>query len=178
MKLPESIKLYKGFIFVFLPLASFYFGYMGKPAEMGLAIVAGAIALAFANIDKIRKFKGAGFEAEMREQREQLDTMIAKTSEPLKDEGPTISVKAYGTDKDIKAVIKALGNPKYTWRYISGIEAETKLPKKKVGESIHWLVNNGFATEATGKQGTLCGLSPEGQELLRSILSSANRNDA
>lgn len=42
------------------------FGFFGKPTEMGLAIVAGAIAAAFINIDKIQKFKGAGFEAEMR----------------------------------------------------------------------------------------------------------------
>ncbi|MFL1467391.1 hypothetical protein [Marinobacter sp. HN1S83] len=34
-------------------------------AEMGLAILAGSIGLAFTNIDKIARFKGAGFEAEM-----------------------------------------------------------------------------------------------------------------
>lgn len=43
-----------------------YFGFIGKPTEMGLAIVAGAIAAAFMNIDKIQRFKGAGFEAEMK----------------------------------------------------------------------------------------------------------------
>lgn len=42
------------------------FGLMGKPAEMGIIVVAGAIAIAFQNIDKIQKFKGAGFEAEMK----------------------------------------------------------------------------------------------------------------
>lgn len=34
-------------------------------AQMGLAIVAGAIAAAFINIDKFKSFKGAGFEAEL-----------------------------------------------------------------------------------------------------------------
>ena len=42
------------------------FGIMGKTAEMGIIVVAGAIAVAFLNIDKIQKFKGAGFEAEMK----------------------------------------------------------------------------------------------------------------
>lgn len=42
------------------------FGIMGKPAEMGIIVVAGAITVAFQNIDKIQKFKGAGFEAEMK----------------------------------------------------------------------------------------------------------------
>lgn len=43
-----------------------YFGIMGKTAEMGLMIVASSIAIAFFNIDKVQKFKGAGFEAEMK----------------------------------------------------------------------------------------------------------------
>jgi hypothetical protein len=42
------------------------FGLLGKPTEMGLMIVACSLALAFANLDRIQRFKGAGFEAEMR----------------------------------------------------------------------------------------------------------------
>lgn len=52
------------FAFAFILGGSFYFGYVERPAEMGLAIVAGSIALAFSYIDKIQKFKGAGFEKE------------------------------------------------------------------------------------------------------------------
>jgi hypothetical protein len=48
---------------VAIPVA---FGSKDKPTEMGLAIVAVAIALAFANLDKLEFFKGAGFEARMR----------------------------------------------------------------------------------------------------------------
>ena len=33
---------------------------------MGIAVVACAIALSFLNLDKIQRFKGAGFEAEMK----------------------------------------------------------------------------------------------------------------
>lgn len=43
-----------------------WFGYLGKTAEMGLAIVASSIAAAFINLDKFQKFKGAGFEAELK----------------------------------------------------------------------------------------------------------------
>lgn len=38
------------------------FGMFGRPAEMGLAVVAGAIAAAIINIDRIQRFKGDGFE--------------------------------------------------------------------------------------------------------------------
>ncbi len=43
-----------------------YFGFEGQPTEMGIMAVAGSIAAAFINIDKIQKVKGAGFEAEMK----------------------------------------------------------------------------------------------------------------
>jgi len=42
------------------------FGIQGKSTEMGIIVVAGALVMAFLNIDKIQRFKGAGFEAEMR----------------------------------------------------------------------------------------------------------------
>lgn len=41
------------------------FGAVGKPTEMGVMIVACALALAFANISRLQSFKGAGFEAHM-----------------------------------------------------------------------------------------------------------------
>jgi DNA-directed RNA polymerase subunit F len=45
------------------------FGFMGKPTEMGIAITAGAVTAAFMNLDKFQKFKGVGFEAEMKIQK-------------------------------------------------------------------------------------------------------------
>jgi len=57
------------------------FGLLGKPTEMALIIVASAIALAFINIDRIQKFKGGGFEAEMREVLEEA----AATIDQLRD---------------------------------------------------------------------------------------------
>lgn len=45
-----------------------YFGFYGKSVEMGISVAAGALALAFMNLDKIQKFKGAGVEVEMAQQ--------------------------------------------------------------------------------------------------------------
>ena len=42
------------------------FGYLDKGAAATVTVLAGAIGMAFANIDKIELFKGAGFEARMR----------------------------------------------------------------------------------------------------------------
>jgi len=57
------------------------FGVMGKPTEMGIIVVAGAITLAFINIDKIQKFKGAGFEAEMKRAVEEANATIEQLRE-------------------------------------------------------------------------------------------------
>lgn len=53
-------------IIVLLPACAF--GLLRMPTEMGLVIVAGAIAAAFLNLDRIERFRfrGAGFEAEMK----------------------------------------------------------------------------------------------------------------
>ena len=62
----SSIKdIFSIFSYTMLLGISSIFGFMNMVEEMGLAILAGSIGLAFANIDKISKFKGAGFEAEM-----------------------------------------------------------------------------------------------------------------
>ena len=57
----------KNFLIILLViLPTFYFGYIGKPTEMGIMVIASSITVAFLNMDKIQKFKGAGFEAEMK----------------------------------------------------------------------------------------------------------------
>jgi DNA-directed RNA polymerase subunit F len=58
-----------------------YFGIIGKPTEMGLAVVAGAIAASFINIDKIQRFKGAGFEAEMKKAVEEAYATVENLKE-------------------------------------------------------------------------------------------------
>lgn len=90
-------------------LPTIYFGIYGKTVEMGLAIVASSITCSFINLDKIAKFKGAGFEAEMREAVNEAYTtidMLKKTSIPL--------------------VITSLHAITWGDRYGSGLKSETK----------------------------------------------------
>jgi hypothetical protein len=59
---------------------------IGKPIEMGIAVVAGAVAAAFINIDKIQQFKGAGFDAEMKKVVEETHAtveILKKLGKPL-----------------------------------------------------------------------------------------------
>ena len=57
-------------------IAAVLFGLLGKATEMGLIVVAGAVGLAFFNLDKIERFKGAGFEAEMKRAVEEANATV------------------------------------------------------------------------------------------------------
>ncbi|MBE9535734.1 MAG: hypothetical protein IMF07_01000 [Proteobacteria bacterium] len=139
------------------------FGFLGKPAEMGLAIVASGIALVFADIERFKRVKGAGFEAEMHEQ---LVAVIEKQTElpPATDE-ETNSPLLASVDNATKVVMNALEHPEYTWRYFSGIKKDSKLLEEKVFEVLHWLVENGFARRSHGKHGPIWTLTEEGRHL-------------
>lgn len=153
--------------FVFLMLGSFFFGYAGKPTEMGLCILAGALSLAFANIDKISKFKGAGFEAEMRDK---VEAMVAKEAEPSTDrEAAGIVAIGYSLDEEAKQVLKCLGNSKYTWRSVSGMSKEAGLSASTVRRSVQWLSRNALVVQAgLGKQ-VNWGLTEEGRHLFNAV---------
>ncbi|PKG54058.1 MULTISPECIES: hypothetical protein [Halomonadaceae] len=69
------------------------FGAFKMPTEMGLAITAIALALAFANLDKFSRFKGGGFEAELKSAvektyaaLEELKDLALSLSAPIVDE--------------------------------------------------------------------------------------------
>ena len=151
------------FGYIVLLVVSAGLGFMGKPAEMGLAIVAGAVALAFSDIEKFIRIKGAGFEVELREQ---LKAVIEKETEPSEsgEEGaPPSDISRI--DRSTRSVINALHHPQYTWRYLGGIKKDTALQTDEVMKSLTWLVKNGFAKSSNGKSGTIWNLTKEGRHL-------------
>jgi hypothetical protein len=150
--------------FIVLLVLSFILGLLGKPTEMGLSILAGAIALSFINIDKIKRFKGAGFEAEMQEK---LEAIIEKETEPhqCENNGNFITFQAYGTDEKAKKVINALNNTKYTWRYSGGIIKDSGLSKSEVTETLDWLLKNHLGKFTEGEHGRLWALSAKGRKV-------------
>lgn len=121
---------------------------------------------------KSLEFPG-GWKIEFQEVKEQLETIIAKQTEPLTEtKGPTFRIKGFSVNKEAtRLVIKALGNPDYTWRYLGGLAAETKLSRKEILEAIKWLLDNRLVTEVRGKDETIWGLSADGRDLLRNILA-------
>lgn len=143
-------------------------GLLVRPTEMGIAVVAGALGLAFSNIDKIAKFKGAGFEAEMRER---IETVVEKETEPeIPEQESGLSMEAYGlVGNEAPLIIKALLNEKYTWRYISGIANESGVNREKVKETLDWLAENALARSAAVERGRVWALTSKGRSVFANL---------
>ncbi|RYY76247.1 MAG: hypothetical protein EOO52_01640 [Gammaproteobacteria bacterium] len=160
------IKLIRFVAFTILLLGTMVLGFLGKPAEMGLAIVAAAMALVFSDIDRFKKIKGAGFEAEMVEK---VEAITEKETEPMKaEDSEDTSPREAIIDSETKSVMNALNHPEFTWRYLPGIVRDTKSSKQIVTKKLAWLVENGFARRSTGRQGPIWSITEEGR--IRNVL--------
>lgn len=149
------------------------FGLLGRSIEMGLAIVAGAISLSFLNVEKFRRIKGAGFEAELKEQ---IVAVVEKETEPsgARDsialgENRDFLTNPVLVDQNAQSVINALQNREYTWRYIEGIQRDTGLSAWEINEALDWLTLRGYARKSRGKHGDIWSLTEQGRYLSRAI---------
>jgi hypothetical protein len=156
--------------FVVLLGVSTVLGVLGQPTEMGIAVTAGVLGLVFSNLDKIARFKGAGFEAEMRER---IETVVEKEIEPdvsLKLSGPRM--EGYGlVGDDPPKVIRALLDTTYTWRYVSGISEQSGVPPEKVRNTLDLLKKNGLARSSRGETGPIWALTAKGREVFAGLRS-------
>ncbi len=161
-------RVFEGIGLVFLLAASTYFGIRAQPVEMGLVIVTAAIALAFLNIDKIQKFKGAGFEAEMRAQ---VAAIVEAQAEPDPEETATSARVELKVDDESLRVMKGLASERYTWRYPGSLSQELGLPRNKVYSILDRLADQGLVVVSRGKYGgSIWALSSEGRAVVRRVL--------
>lgn len=134
-------KVLKFFSAVMLLAVSCYFGYMSQPTEMGLAILAGALGLAFSNIDKLAEFSGAGFSAKMKDQ---IQAVVEKETETA----PFSNDEVAQASAIEAAVLKALSNPKYTWRTLFGISKDSDYGEAEVYTALIKLIGKDFVRNA------------------------------
>ncbi|PZD96972.1 hypothetical protein DNH61_04815 [Paenibacillus sambharensis] len=118
----------KNFIYIIIIMGpAMYFGFTGRPTEMGISVVASALAITFINMDKFEFFKGAGFEAQLKK--------VEKATE-----------EAYATIDALKTVAapiiaETLHSISHAMRYSAGVaEIQRKLDAKyeldRVAESL------------------------------------------
>ncbi len=122
------------------------FGFLSMSAEMGLSILAGALGLAFSNMDKISEFSGAGFSAKMKEQVEAvLEKEIEISSSDQVSEGDV-------SNSNEMKILKSLADPKFTWRTLKGIAKDTGLNENEIWATLTMLVANELARSANNSK--------------------------
>ena len=164
MTLPELSWKQLGTLAVFVVLVGspVGFGIFGKVAEAGVSVLACCLALAFIHIDKLKRFKGGGFEAEMKDQ---VDAMVAAESEPEQDGEPSgVSVEWYGLDPAAQQIVNSLNSSRYTWRSIGGICKESGLSRQTVLRQLQWLEKVGLALKVGAGRQVNWGLTKKGRE--------------
>lgn len=142
-----------------LVISSIY-GFIEKPAEMGMAVLAGALGLAFSNLDKISRFKGAGFEAEMN----MVQTMIENQTEPMPDQKEEAKKKDDLTEEENK-ILKCLQKPGYTWRYAKTVAGEISQSIPITERSLISLMSRGLAKSGKGSNGEIWAITTLGKSV-------------
>jgi len=90
-----------------------YFGLQSMPVEMGEMIVTGSIFLAFLNLEKFEKFRGAGFEAKLKTTVEEAKVTqadlekVRQTADNSRKELETLIQKA---KDDTDSLVMAIGS--------------------------------------------------------------------
>lgn len=146
--------------FIVLLVISTIFGYLSLSTEMGLAILAGSIGLAFANIDKISKFKGAGFEAEMN----MVHTMLENQTEPTLEQKEQAKAQVK-LSHDENCILICLQKADYTWRYTNTISNETGLSHSETLDYLHTLMAKGFTKNGKGAKGEIWAITAVGKSV-------------
>jgi len=149
-------------------------GLIGNNSAMALSVAAGALGLAFANIDKIQRFKGAGFEAEMVHK---MEAIVEKETEPEAEiEDPSYWYATTPLGQEEQRVIQALANPAFTWRYVSGLSKESGFSKDKVRSILNLLEKKQFAERSSNEKGEIWTPSRRGRNA--AILLAGDLNEA
>lgn len=159
--------------FTVLLVVSSIYGFLSLSAEMALAILAGSIGLAFANIDKVAKFKGAGFEAEMN----MFHTMLESQTEPTIEQKQQAQSQAQNNlTHDENCILVCLLKPGYTWRYASTISSETGISQAEAVDYLHTLMLKGFAQNDSGAKGEIWSITALGKSVQEQYKTTAQKN--
>ena len=159
----------------------FYLALCGMPAELAGFAVAGALSLVFLKLESFAEFSGGGFSAKLKERVDRLQNDI----EPLKSR-ETEPEPTQSSDKDdlkqddetslnegSQQVLHSLTTSKYSWRTLTGIVADTKLPKDQISDTLFELEQCGLAVSSKSTNGrTIWGATMRGY--ITDAISSPN----
>ena len=143
-----------------LLVVSVVLGFLGKPSEMALSILAGTLGLLFADVDRFVRFGRARLDAGLREK---LEAILEKEIEPAAAQRSHAATAPI--DDNTLKVMEALRSSHFTWRHLGGLSEETALPQQSVSTSLGWLVTHDLAKETDGADGPIWCLTPKGRHV-------------
>jgi hypothetical protein len=143
-----------------LLVVSVVLGFLGKPSEMALSILAGTLGLIFADIDRFVRLGRAHLDAGVREK---LEAILEKEIEPAAL--PHLHRAIAPIDDNTLRVMEALRDSRFTWRHLGGLSEETALSQQAVSASLGWLVTHDLAKESDGADGPIWSLTPRGRHV-------------
>jgi DNA-binding MarR family transcriptional regulator len=147
--------------FCVLLIVSSVLGFVGMPTEMALSILAGALGLAFGNLDRIARFKGAGFEAEMLVRT--LEKTIATQTEPTPERQQEAARSGISLTPLEVEVLTSLMRPNYTWRYARSVAKEIGQSEASTVEVLAKMRDRGLTEKGKGSNGEIWTATAEGR---------------
>jgi len=181
--------LFKGVGLLALLGGPVWFALEGKPVEAGIVIASSVLFLVFIDLDRFESFGAAGVTAKLRKVAAKAEATTAKAeatiesmTEPVPEEAkkkrtkgvrtvdraaPEVSdvtLPATQAEEDQQAVLGALVNTAYTWRYIKGVTQDSRLPPARAMAALEELAMNRMVHVSEGKFGTVWAPSALGRK--------------
>ena len=135
---------------------------------LGFCLVASLSSRAFIESVSQRVIQAAErAEAQVTSLRSEVDPIILKETEL--PEASASESEDVVDDPQLQAVIRALGNRRYSWRFEGGVSQEANVPRELIREVLDTLVRDDYATQSTKQGRDAWALTLRGRQLLRRI---------
>ena len=166
-----------------------WFALHGKPVEAGIVIASSVLFRVFIDLDRFESFGAAGVTAKLRKVAAKAEATTAKAeatiesmTEPVPEEAKKKRTKGVKTvdhaapegveampsatqaQADQQAVLGALVNSAYTWRYIKGVTLDSGLPSARAAAALEELAMQRMVHVSEGKFGTIWAPSSLGRK--------------
>lgn len=159
-----------------------WFALQGKPVEAGIVIASSVLFLVFIDLDRFESFGAAGVTAKMRKASKKIEATLESVTEPVLVEAQKkrtkgvrtvdraapevadVTLPATQASEDQKAVLGALVNTAYTWRYIKGVTQDSGLPRARAMAALEELAIDRMVHVSEGKFGTVWAPSSLGRK--------------
>lgn len=146
---------------------SFFLALAGEAKGLAGFVIAGALSLVFLKLDSFKQFSGGGFSATLNQRVDRVERDIApiksKETEPDEPTDTDMPAEKFALNEDAEKVLFSLINSKYSWRTLTGLNADTGFSREKLKTVLQDLKQDGLVTKSNSSSGKeIWGASDKG----------------